>query len=342
MPTKSPAAPTLQQLVAKRYPHEKDFSAALINWFNRHSSQGYLPFDDQPEIAKAIWTLDALVVSLSVSGATHFLMGMGSQLRRLGDYARLVGAPVTEAFAHELVAEVKRLGRGKLPAETSSAVASTVHGFEQRDMAAGGEGLFLALDDEYSGAVIEEIEARLRPFVKTNATKIVEAFDSLVRPAAVIGKATATGPNGERYFSDDFRAYDARVREWSARASKLPESAWEEVAKRHRKTVAFKADWKITKVWSEPRFGRTLDDWKVERKKTSQRFIETEQSVKALLDASSLPPKTRIKATEAHHDACRALAYLPELERYPDGLALIETMLAPFEGFIPPWDSSWG
>lgn len=134
-------------------------------------------------------------------------------------------------------------------------------------MAAGGEGLFLALQDEYAGAVIEEIEATRRPFVKKNAPKIVKAFDALVRPAVVIGAATATGPNGERYFSDDFRAYDARVREWSARASKLPASAWAEIAKRYRKTVAFKADWKITKVWSEPRFGRTLDDWKVERYK---------------------------------------------------------------------------
>lgn len=63
--------------------------------------------------------------------------------------------------------------------------------------------------------------------------------------------------------------------------------------------------------------------------------------MKALLDVSELPPKMRTKATEAHHDACRALSYLPELERYPDGLALIEIMLAPFEGFIPHWDSSW-
>ena len=340
MPTKS-TTPTLQQLAAKRYSAEHDFSEAITNWFSRHSSQGYLPFDDQPEIAKAIWTLDALALSLSVAGVTHFLMGMGSELRRLCDYARLVGAPVTEEFAHALVAEVKRLGRGKLPAETHSAVASAVHGFEQRDMARGGEGLFLALEDECSGAVIEEIEARLRPFVKKNAAKIVEAFDTLLRPAPVIGEATATGPDGERYFSADFRDYDARVREWSARASKLPESAWAEIAKRYRKTVAFKADWKITRVWSDPRFGRTLDDWKVERKKTGARFIETERAVQALLDASSLPPKIRTKATEAHQDACRALAFLPELERYADGLALIETMLAPFDGFIPPWDSSW-
>lgn len=83
MPTKSTTVPTLQQLAAKRYSAEKDFSEAITNWFNRHSSQGYLPFDDQPEIAKANWTLDALTLSLSVAGVTHFLMGMGSELRRL-------------------------------------------------------------------------------------------------------------------------------------------------------------------------------------------------------------------------------------------------------------------
>jgi succinylglutamate desuccinylase len=95
-------------------------------------------------------------------------------------------------------------------------------------------------------------------------------------------------------------------------------------------------------VWTDgPRVGRTEEEWKPEFRKTLRQCVEVEKAITALLAASALSPAVQQKALEAYRTATSVLRHLPELERLPGSAATIDSGLAPFESFIPRWDSEW-
>ena len=340
--TSTAAAKTSLTRALAQHAEPADISSALVDWLHTGSPLGRLQFDQQPPLGKALWTLNALSVDLLADGTVHFLRSMGTEARRLADYARMIGASVTEEYATAMVAELKRLNGRRLPPETQGSMGELMDRLEDRDMRAGGTGLFESLDERYVAAVAAEIDAVLPVFAREHVDDIVREFAQHERPAARVVPPDAAGATGRRYFSSDPAAYDRRAREWAVRAGALPESAFATIAKRFKKAAARSADRTVFRVWTDgPRVGRTEEEWKAARRETAQVFIAAETRVQATLAASSLSKPARQKATEAFFYAARMLYHLPELERLPGGPPAIETQLAPFEGSVPQWNAAW-
>jgi hypothetical protein len=336
------AANTLERVVAAPYGSAQELLSRVLDWFSHGSPLGRVPFDEQPPLVKALWTLDALSTSLAVSGTTSFLLGMGSEARRVGEYARTVGAPITARFGDAMIQELKRLRRGRLPAETQGAMTDAIKSLESRDQAAGGAGLFLPLDDEFSAAVIAELDSALPHYVVANVADLAAAAATHERPAEQVIDPATPRADGQRCFSADFHDYDSRARDWIQRAGTLTPADFTEIARRYRKGVADKVNRKAMRVWTDgPRVGRTNDEWKPEFKATLKLSADIEDVITKRLQASGMEPSIQRKALAAYFSAAAAIKHLPELERLSWGPEVIEAALAPFEGFVPRWDAAW-
>lgn len=153
---------------------DAEFSDALTGWLDAPMGQPALGFEDQPEMGRMLWVLDALNTSLVVSGMSHFLYSVriGRYFPKLAIWAKRVGAPTTVAYAKAASAELKALNGGTLPSMVDAKRIATMHELEEHDEAAGGRGLFDALDQEYRVLVTAELSQRLRAYVREHVEDI--------------------------------------------------------------------------------------------------------------------------------------------------------------------------
>lgn len=168
-----PMPRTLQE-IADTPSTDAEFSDALITWLDAPKGRPALGFDDQPATGRILWVLDALNTSLVVSGMSHFLysVGIGRYFPKLAIWAKKVGAPTTVAYAKAASAELEALNGGTLPSMVDAKRIATMHELEEHDEAAGGRGLFDALDQEYRVLVTAELSQRLRAYVREHVEDI--------------------------------------------------------------------------------------------------------------------------------------------------------------------------
>jgi hypothetical protein len=70
------------------------------------------------------------------------------------------------AYAKAATARLKALSGGKLPPMGDAKRIEAIRALERQDEAAGGKGLFFALDEEYATRVGPELEQRVRAYVR--------------------------------------------------------------------------------------------------------------------------------------------------------------------------------
>lgn len=168
-----PMPPTLGEILDARS-SDADFAEALLAWLDAPQGNPPLGFDDQPEVGRMLWVLESLVTSLRVSGLEHLLLshGVGRYFPKLGAWAKTVGAETTVAYAKAATARLKELSGGKLPPMGDAKRIEAIRALERADEAAGGKGLFVALDEEYATLVAPELEQRVRAYVRAHKDAI--------------------------------------------------------------------------------------------------------------------------------------------------------------------------
>ena len=169
----APMPPTLREILDAPS-SDADFASALLGWLDAPLGNPPVGFDDQPEVGRMLWVLESLVTSLRVSGLEHFLLshGVGRYFPKLGAWAKTVGAPTTVTYAKAATARLKALSGGKLPPMSDAKRIEAIRALERQDEAAGGKGLFLALDEEYATLVVAELEQRVRAYVREHRDAI--------------------------------------------------------------------------------------------------------------------------------------------------------------------------
>lgn len=168
-----PLPPTLSA-IAGASSTDAEFSAALIHWLAAPKGPPKIGFDKQPEVGRMLWVLDALHTSVFVDGMTHFLYsnGVGTFFSSLATWAETIGAPTTAAYAKSASEVLRTLNGGQLPSMVDGPRIEAIKAFEEHDEAAGGRGLFDALDQEYRVLVTAELSQRLRAYVREHVEDI--------------------------------------------------------------------------------------------------------------------------------------------------------------------------
>ena len=150
------------------------FVSELVTWLDAPKGKPSLGFDRQPPVGRMLWVLAALAMSVESDGMTHFLLsaGVGEHFLEVPNWARTIGASETAHYGEQAVARLASLNGGTLPSMEDAERRAAIRRLEREDAAEGGEGLFEGLDEEYRDVVVEELPARLRAFVASNADEI--------------------------------------------------------------------------------------------------------------------------------------------------------------------------